>query len=59
MGSTEWKPTKEDNPEYKCPTCQSNDVWYRVWESTCGGYEDYRYRCKECGREWWVESADA
>lgn len=40
-------------------TCGSGDVRYRVWESSCGGYEDYHYRCFGCGKTWWVEGADA
>lgn len=54
-----WKPTKPENPAFKCRQCQSDDVWYRVWESSCGGFEDLQYECRSCKRKWWVESADA
>lgn len=35
-----WKPTKAENPEFKCRVCGSHEVEYREWESSCGGYED-------------------
>lgn len=56
--SGDWKPTKADNPAFVCRICGSDNVWYRVWESACGGYEDYKYECRGCGRVWWVESDD-
>ncbi len=58
--SGDWKPTKpEVSSTFRCRQCGSDDVYYRVWESDCGGYEDYQYHCHGCGRKWWVESADA
>lgn len=54
-----WKPTKAVNPNFKCRACGSDDVWFREWESSCGGYEDMNYECRGCQRKWWVESADA
>lgn len=41
------------------PDCKGADVRYREWESSCGGYEDYQYRCFGCGATWWVEGPDA
>lgn len=55
----DWKPTKADSPNFVCRKCGSDNVWYRNWESSCGGYEDTNYHCRSCGREWWVEGADA
>jgi DNA-directed RNA polymerase subunit M/transcription elongation factor TFIIS len=54
-----WKPTKAENPGYRCRKCNSDDVWYRIWDSNCGGYEDVQYECRSCQRTWWVESADS
>lgn len=54
-----WKPTKAENPNFKCRKCGSDDVEYDVEESDCGGFEDHHYRCKGCGCDWWVESSDA
>ncbi len=48
-----WK--KSETP---CRIC-SGVVLYRLWESSCGGYEDYNFKCKGCGKDWWVEGADA
>lgn len=56
---SDWKPTKAENPDFKCPHCGSDAVEYYVWESSCGGYEDYRYRCPGCDKTWWCEGADA
>lgn len=55
---SDWKPTKAEDPNFRCPACGSNEVEYRLHESSCGGFEDYHYRCP-CGKDWWVESADA
>lgn len=54
-----WKPTKDENPMFKCRKCGSDNVWCREWESSCGGFEDVEYECRACKRSWWVESADA
>lgn len=43
-----------------CRKCNvAGQIEYREWESSCGGYEDYHYRCKACGGDWWIEGADA
>ena len=52
----DWKPTS--TPSFRC-RCGSNDIIFREWESSCGGFEDIHYKCRSCRREWWVESADA
>jgi hypothetical protein len=54
-----WKPTLADNPYFRCQQCGSHDVWYRVWDSACGGFEDVKYNCRGCGRTWWCEGSDA
>lgn len=33
-------------------------VKVRMWESSCGGYEDFNYRC-EAGHMWWVDGIDS
>lgn len=47
---------KSDRP---CPQCKGGDVTYRVWESSCGGYEDFKYTCAGCKHTWWVEGIDS
>lgn len=46
--------------EGKCPRCNSA-VRYRIWESSCGGYEDAHYKCTNpmCRHEWWVDGPDS
>ena len=55
---TDWKPTKAENPDFKCRQCKSDEVEYRCWESSDGAHDDINYRCNGCQREWWVEGAD-
>ena len=45
--------------EGKCRKCNSEYVRYRMWESRCGGYEDYQFRCFDCGHSWWVDGIDS
>ena len=60
MGYTmEWERAEIKNARFKCPQCGGKSIEYRVWESSCGGYDDLNYRCVDCGKEWWVESSDA
>lgn len=33
-------------------TCQS-------WDSSCGGYTDYKYTCTVCGGSHWVDGIDS
>lgn len=42
----------------KCPRCGKQKVKYIIWESSCGGYEDYKFKCK-CGYTWWVDGIDS
>lgn len=55
---TDWKPTKAENPNFKCCQCASDEIEYREWESSDGAHDDLHYRCNGCGRQWWVEGAD-
>lgn len=55
--TTDWKPTKATDPDYKCG-CGSNDVWFRKWEPSDGGHEDIKYECRACQKTWWAEGAD-
>lgn len=42
-----------------CRKCSAKEVRYRIWESSCGGYEDYHYKCFGCGHTWWVDGIDS
>jgi hypothetical protein len=51
---------KDSHPSDRpCPHCGGRRVRYRVWESSCGGYEDEKYTCPDCQRSWWVEGPDS
>ena len=47
---------KTDRP---CRECGKRSVTYKAWESNCGGYRDFKFKCKDCGHTWWIEGADS
>ena len=57
MSSTEWKPTKTENPAFSCSKCKSNEILYRIPDND-GCYEDINYHCLNCNRYWWIEGSD-
>lgn len=56
--TTEWKPTKPENPDFKC-RCGSDNIEYRMWDSSDEAHTDVHYRCNGCEREWWVDGIDS
>lgn len=42
-----------------CRECGAMEVYFRVWESSDGAYEDEKYECRHCGRKWWVDGIDS
>lgn len=42
-----------------CRKCGGHNVTYRIWESSDGAYEDYKYTCADCGHVWWVDGIDS
>lgn len=42
-----------------CRKCKGASVKMEVWESSCGGYEDYKFTCGDCHHYWWVEGPDS
>ena len=42
-----------------CRKCKEPRVTESKWESSCGGYEDYKYTCAACGFYWWEEGIDS
>lgn len=57
--TSDWKPTKPENPLFCCRKCGSDNVHYRNWTSSDEAHDDVHYRCDGCDREWWIEGADA
>jgi len=49
----------EKKCDSKCRACGKSEVTYYVWESSCGGYEDYKFTCHACGHTWWVDGIDS
>ncbi len=55
----EWSGDWQPATDRMCPRCGSSaDVEYRTWESSCGGFEDFKFRCR-CGHSWWIDGCDA
>ena len=42
-----------------CDECGGSNVTYRIWESSDGAYEDYKYTCHGCGHIWWIDGIDS
>lgn len=40
----------------KCDKTTDHRCW--TWESSCGGYEDYKFECIDCGHVFWVDGDD-
>jgi hypothetical protein len=58
MAETEGEFTSEHESKHPCRKC-GGPARYQVWESNCGGYEDYKYTCTKCGYVWWIDGLDA
>lgn len=51
----DWKPS-----ECPCPKCKVlGQNFYIIWESSCGGFEDYKHHCRACGHIWWIDGIDS
>lgn len=61
MSETEGTFDKNKLPtDCACRKCDvRGKVTYRIWNSTCGGYEDYKYTCGACGYDWWIDGIDS
>ena len=43
-----------------CKHCKGDTVFKcEKWESSCGGYEDYKYTCTCCQHGFWIEGCDS
>lgn len=45
--------------KHTCRGCGKEEATCQLWESSCGGYEDYKYTCGSCGHVWWVDGIDS
>ncbi len=49
----------DDKPSpHKCQRCGCA-MTYRVWESSCGGYEDEKHACTGCLFYFWIDGPDS
>lgn len=49
------------NEPHQCRRCGLMTAKCQSWESSDGGYEDWKYTCQrpECGCVWWVDGIDS
>jgi hypothetical protein len=59
MEESEGAFTRVESRKWTCRHCLCKNVTCKVWESSCGGYEDYKYTCPDCGYVWWVDGIDS
>lgn len=50
---------EQQTVQRKCRKCSSNTAILEVWESSCGGYENYKYTCQECKSITWIDVIDS
>jgi len=50
-----------ENTLTACHKCKQQTVEVKEWNSSCGGYTDYKYTCTNpaCKHYWWVDGADS
>lgn len=50
----------EEKGKHECRKCKKKTATCKSWDSSCGGYADYKYTCQdpECGHHWWVDGPD-
>jgi hypothetical protein len=51
----------DEKPAGTCPKCNNETLVVQTWDSSCGGYEDYKYSCKTpgCGHTHWIDGIDS
>ena len=51
----EWKPAP-----WPCPNCKvTGQLFYRIWKSSDGAFEDEKSECRACGKVWWIDGIDS
>lgn len=48
-----------EKTERPCHKCKGTNVTVQDWDSSCGGYTDYKYTCGDCKHVWWVDGIDS
>ena len=59
MNDAEGTFSKEESCDRICNKCGAREMVYEKWDSSCGGYTDYKYTCKKCGHGFWIDGPDA
>lgn len=55
---SDWKRVADENPEFRCKKCKSDNLKYRIVEDDeC--HEDINYWCPDCKYQWWVDGIDS
>ncbi len=50
-----------EEKRHRCYKCKQDTVKMETWDSSCGGYTDYKYTCENpaCKHVWWVDGIDS
>ena len=59
MSESEGTFEKAEPTDVPCRKCQGSSVTCKPWDSSCGGYTDYKYTCGDCDHTWWIDGPDA
>lgn len=59
MSEHEGTLSKPEEKKYECRKCGAIEATCQEWDSSCGGYTDYKYTCGACGHVRWVEGSDS
>lgn len=51
--------TRSEQSQTPCRKCGGRNVKCQTWESSDGGYEDYKYTCGDCSHIWWIDGIDS
>lgn len=47
-------------PDKQCPKCKlAGHMVMEEWDSSCGGYTDYKFTCGSCNHAFWVDGSDS
>lgn len=61
MNESEGELSPSELVQIECPKCKKTDCSVQIWESSCGGWEDYKYSClnPDCRYQWWIDGIDS
>lgn len=59
MAESEGDLGKAQATERSCPSCKTQTMTVQEWESSDGGWVDFKYTCSTCGKAVWIDGIDS